>query len=77
MKFICEIFVSDATGHCPEEGHIVRFVRDGEARIIMCEPHSERVLKGWETLPITEYAERFGLVQDEPIIGARLSGEGH
>lgn len=75
MQYTCEVFLGGIKGHCQWGGFKVAFVDTSghRVRLILCVRHAQTVFKDWQRMPVQDYAEAFGLVQDEPIIGARLA----
>ncbi|NEC21199.1 hypothetical protein [Streptomyces parvus] len=74
--WICEVFVSDEAGHCKEQAMTVRSTwdrpRTNRLRVLLCEKH-RNVLPDWDRMTIRQHIRTYnGLMQDEPIIGARL-----
>lgn len=80
MKYLCEIYVSDKVGHCPEKAAVVKYKnnvgRPGRRiRIIVCESHID-ALPEWGSLLVPVYLGLFGLVPDEGITGVRIDPMG-
>ncbi|MGW1231403.1 hypothetical protein [Streptomyces californicus] len=74
--WICELFVSDDAGHCKEPAMTVRSTwdraRTSRIRMLLCEEH-RNVLPDWDRTTIRQHIRTYrSLMQDEPIIGARL-----
>ncbi|MFJ4093415.1 hypothetical protein ACIPYS_17695 [Kitasatospora sp. NPDC089913] len=75
--FLCDIYVSEAVGHCPESAVFVEWThskRDSgkQVHILQCARHSFLHDPTWTRTPIPEYRDEWGIdVEDTGIIGGR------
>ncbi|MFF1908596.1 hypothetical protein [Kitasatospora sp. NPDC058218] len=66
--FLCEVFVSDEVGHCPEGATGVRWTdskrTSGRVRVLLC-PHHGGVFDDWAWSPISQYRAEWGIALEE------------